>query len=95
MQQCSSVGWAKAMDDNSQGSSSLDSLSGNHVLAALESASKGRTTVRAAHNLDDLLGVDIVYVLQRGGTVESGSPLELLRNGGVFANMARQAMVSL
>jgi len=74
---------------------SLDSLSVNHVLAALESASKGRTTVTVAHNLTSVLGMDVVYVLQRGRIVESGPPLDLLRNGGAFADMARQRIKSL
>lgn len=71
---------------------SLDSLSVNHVLAALESASKGRTTITVSHNLSNVLGVDVVYVLERGRIVESGPPLELLRNGGTFADMARHGI---
>jgi ATP-binding cassette, subfamily B (MDR/TAP), member 1 len=68
---------------------SLDSISAKYVLAALDSASKGHTTITVAHNLDTMLGVDVVYVLDRGRIVESGPPLELLRNGGAFTDTTR------
>ena len=67
----------------------LDSILAKYVLAALDSASKGRTTITVAHNLDTVLRVDVVYVLDWGRIVESGPLLELLRNGGAFTNTTR------
>lgn len=66
---------------------SLDAHSVNHVVEAMSSSSRSRTTITVAHNLPALLKVDVVYVLQRGRIVESGIPLELLNRGGLFTNM--------
>jgi ATP-binding cassette, subfamily B (MDR/TAP), member 1 len=55
---------------------SLDALSVNHVLTALESASKARTTIILAHNISSLLRVDRVYNLEQGRILESSGPSE-------------------
>ena len=70
-----------------EATSALDADSEQEVLSALKRTSKGRTTITIAHRLSTVISADLLYVLRHGRIVETGSPDELLRNGGYFASM--------
>jgi ATP-binding cassette subfamily B protein len=67
--------------------SSLDAASERLVMAALERASAGRTTLVIAHRLTTVRLADRIVVLEQGRIVEEGPPQELLARQGRYAEL--------
>jgi subfamily B ATP-binding cassette protein MsbA len=65
--------------------SGLDFASERTVMAALQAAAAGRTTLTIAHRLQTVRFADRIIVLERGRIVEEGAHAELLRRRGVYA----------
>ena len=75
-----------------EATSALDSRTESDILDTLERIERGRTTVVIAHRLSTVVAADRILVLDAGRVAESGTHAELLRRGGVYAEMwARQA----
>ncbi|XP_055694549.1 ATP-dependent translocase ABCB1 [Lutzomyia longipalpis] len=74
-----------------EATSALDTQSEAKVQAALENASKGRTTIIVAHRLSTIRNADRIYVFKDGQIVESGTHRELMdKNGEYFALVTSQ-----
>ena len=73
-----------------EATSSLDTTSERLVQAALEPLMKGRTTIAIAHRLSTILKADVIFVIDRGRVVESGTHDELLAGGGIYARLYEQ-----
>jgi ATP-binding cassette subfamily B protein len=71
-----------------EATSALDSQSERMVQAALERASRGRTTLVIAHRLATVQRADAIWVLDHGALVEQGTHAELLVKGGLYASLA-------
>jgi subfamily B ATP-binding cassette protein MsbA len=65
--------------------SGLDFASEHTVMAALQAAAAGRTTLTIAHRLQTVRFADRIIVLERGRVVEEGAHADLLRRRGVYA----------
>ncbi|MEL6569710.1 MAG: ATP-binding cassette domain-containing protein, partial [Pseudomonadota bacterium] len=75
-----------------EATSALDSATEAAVQAALDEASRGRTTLMVAHRLSTVQNADEIVVLEKGEIVERGPHLDLMQANGVYADMwARQA----
>lgn len=75
-----------------EATSALDSRTEADIQATLESIEQGRTTIVIAHRLSTVVHADRIVVLEAGRVVEQGTHAELLREGGIYAEMwARQA----
>ena len=53
-------------------------------MRSLKRACAGRTSLFIAHRLATIVDADIIFVLDKGRVVESGTHFELLGNGGFF-----------
>jgi ATP-binding cassette subfamily B protein len=67
----------------------LDSESERAVQLALAGALEGRTSLVIAHRLSTIRAADQVLVIDEGRIVESGTHDELLRAGGLYAELYR------
>ena len=72
-----------------EATSSLDTGSERYVQAALQPLMQGRTTLVVAHRLSTIMSADVIYVVDQGKIVESGSHDELLSNEGLYARLYR------
>jgi subfamily B ATP-binding cassette protein MsbA len=73
-----------------EATSALDAETEALVQEALERVMKGRTCFIIAHRLSTVRHSDRILVLSEGRIAESGSPSELLRQGGAYAKLVRQ-----
>jgi ATP-binding cassette subfamily B protein len=73
-----------------EATSALDTASERYVQSALEPLMRGRTTVAIAHRLSTIIAADVIYVIDHGQVVEHGSHIELLAQGGLYAEKGRK-----
>jgi ATP-binding cassette subfamily B protein len=71
-----------------EATSSLDAASERMVQQALETLEEGRTTLAIAHRLATVQHADRIVVMDRGAIVAQGTHAELMRQGGLYANLA-------
>jgi ABC-type multidrug transport system ATPase subunit len=67
--------------------SAIDSRTEAVILAALERLMEGRTTFMVAHRLSTVTAADLILVMHHGQVVESGTHEDLLRQGGLYAEL--------
>ena len=72
-----------------EATSSLDAAAERLVQQALEALAAGRTTLAIAHRLATVQHADRIVVMERGAIVAQGTHAELLRQGGLYASLAR------
>ncbi len=72
-----------------EATSALDATTERQLQAALETATKGRTTFIIAHRLATIRHANRIFVFDQGRIVESGGFDELVAKGGTFAALAR------
>ena len=70
-----------------EATSALDSFTEREIQDALDTISKGRTTLVIAHRLSTVVNADEIIVLDQGIIVERGSHDRLLDEDGVYAAM--------
>lgn len=70
-----------------EATSSLDSISESSIQEALEELMEGKTVIAIAHRLSTLRAMDRILVIDQGQVIEDGTHDELLKLGGVYAEL--------
>ncbi|WP_019414748.1 ABC transporter ATP-binding protein [Paenisporosarcina sp. TG20] len=70
-----------------EATSSIDTVTEMKIQEALERLMEGRTSFVIAHRLNTVKKADVVYVMDQGQLVESGSQQQLIDQKGLFYNM--------
>jgi len=65
--------------------SAMDAVTEALLLEALERLMQGRTTLIIAHRMSTVARADRIVALDHGAVIETGTPAELLRRGGMYA----------
>jgi len=76
-----------------EATSALDAISERVVQAALDTASRGRTTIAVAHRLSTVIAADVIFVVVAGQIVEHGTHDELLASGGMYSDLYAQQLL--
>ncbi|PIO76806.1 ABC transporter, ATP-binding protein [Teladorsagia circumcincta] len=70
-----------------EATSSLDAITEANIMRSLKDAVQQRTSLFIAHRLATIFDADIIYVLDQGQVKEFGSHDELMRRGGLYAQL--------
>lgn len=58
-----------------------------HILQALDRATRNRTSICIAHRLSTVMDADEILVLEKGKIIERGTHSELLLNGNLYSKL--------
>jgi ATP-binding cassette subfamily B protein len=72
-----------------EATSALDSVTEERIQRALEKLSRGRTTLIIAHRLSTIRNAGRIIVIDDEGIREEGTHGDLLRSGGIYAELYR------
>ncbi len=74
--------------------SAVDTETEERILEAVKARSGTRTIFLVSHRLSTIQHADVVVVLEKGRVVETGTHEELLRAGGLYAELAERQRLS-
>lgn len=77
-----------------EATSALDNESEKLVQESLDSLMQGRTTFVIAHRLSTIKNADVIYVMDNGRVIESGTHEKLMQSGGMYSNLASHAKLT-
>ena len=70
-----------------EATSSIDTHTELLVQKGIEALLKGRTSFVIAHRLSTVQRADRIFVIDKGGILEQGSPAELMQQKGHYYNL--------
>lgn len=63
---------------------SLDAIATEQIKSSLDAIKRGRTVIIISHNIGQIVDADLIYVLEQGRVVQSGTPEDVYREGGRY-----------
>jgi len=92
------IGIARALAKNpeillfDEATSALDTVSEGEVQEAIDSVSKGKTTIIIAHRLSTVRDCDKIFVMRLGNILDSGTHLELLERCDYYKELVKNQL---
>ncbi len=77
-----------------EATSSIDTVSEQHVNRAMELLMKGKTSFIIAHRLSTIVDADMILVMEQGTIIEQGTHEELLQRQGAYAQLFNSQFAS-
>lgn len=77
-----------------EATSALDTATERKIQAAFDRLAKGRTTLVIAHRLSTIKNADEIVVISDHGILERGTHAQLVRAGGLYAELAQGAALA-
>ena len=66
---------------------SLDAIATEQIKASIDAIKQGRTVIIISHNIGQIIDADQIYVLEHGRVMQSGSPDEVYKQGGLYKDI--------
>ena len=66
---------------------SLDAIATEQIKSSIDAIKRGRTVIIISHNIGQIIDADQIYVLEQGRVVQSGTPNEVYRQGGLYKDI--------
>ena len=91
--QCQRLALARALLHDSpvyifdEATSNIDVESENDIMAEITRMAKTKSVLVISHRLANITGADVIYVMEKGKVVESGTHEELLMHHGVYEKL--------
>ena len=76
-----------------EATSAIDARSEFEIQRSLKSLMAGRTTLIIAHRLATVINADRIVVIDKGCIVTTGTHLQLIAEGGLYAELAKLQFV--
>ena len=73
-----------------EATSAMDTVSERIVQATLDATITNRTTIAIAHRLSTVVNADVIFVLEQGQIVESGTHSQLMQLNGVYSRLVSE-----
>ena len=73
-----------------EATSSLDGITENAIMDAIQNLSHKKTIIIIAHRLSTLMECDIIHMLDKGKIIDSGTYSQLIKNNKEFRTMSKQ-----
>jgi len=73
-----------------EATSSLDGITENAIMDAIQNLSHKKTIIIIAHRLSTLMECDIIHMLANGKIIDSGTYSQLIKNNKEFRKMSKQ-----
>ena len=63
---------------------SLDAIATEQIKSSIDAIKQGRTVIVISHNIGQIIDSDALYVLDKGHSVQHGTPTEVYQQGGLY-----------
>jgi ATP-binding cassette subfamily B protein len=73
--------------------SSVDTLTEERILTALQDIMKGRTTILISHRVSTVRSADRIFVIEYGRVAEQGTHSELIARGGYYTDLYQKQLL--
>jgi ATP-binding cassette subfamily B multidrug efflux pump len=70
--------------------SAVDVITEKHILGRLKKGNDARSTLVVSHRISTIKDADLILVIEEGQIVERGTHQELIRTGGLYAEMDKK-----
>ena len=72
-----------------EATSALDAVTEASIAMSLKRLSRNRTTIVVAHKLSSIEDADVIFVMDEGNLIESGTHLQLMKKKKLYAKMVK------